>query len=152
MGEWKPTPPPVVELCRIIPSAPQKTCPPVSASGRALLSTTFFSVDFNVSFTVSAHPFMVRRCFSTARLRQQLVLSGPPGAMRARLQPTSSTFVDSRRLIPATPDQTARWLGRRAFCFRLTRLRGFQLLDKVGRSTSFVRMRGKRRKHMKSRC
>ena len=85
--------PPLIGICRANPGALRKTCPPVSAFGRV-----FFRVGFlawlNVPFIVSAHPFMARQCFSTARLRQQLVLAGPLRATRARLQPTSSTFVE----------------------------------------------------------
>ena len=107
---------PLIDICR---ADPRRT--PGGLPARFRIRRAFFALAFlarlNVPFTVRAHPFMARQCSSTARLRQQLVLAGPLRATRARLQPTSSASVDSRRLIPATPDRLPAGPSRRAFCF-----------------------------------
>ena len=94
---------------------------PEGLPARFRIRRVFFALAFlarlNVPFTVRAHPFMARQCSSTARLRQQLVLAGPLRATRARLQPTSSTFVGLAPVDSGYSRPIARWPKPAGFLF-----------------------------------
>ena len=124
--------PPLIGICRANPGALRKTCPPVSAFGRVFFRVGFFA-RLNVPFTVSAHFFMARQCFSTARLRQQLVLAGPLRATRARLQPTSSTFVELASIYSGYSRPIARWPKPAGFSVCLMELRKCRVVGLVQR-------------------
>ena len=66
----QPNLPPLIDnLPGQAPGALQKTCPPVSAFGRAFFTLAYLAW-LNVPFTKHAHPFVARQCSSTALLRQ----------------------------------------------------------------------------------
>jgi hypothetical protein len=82
---------------------------------RAFFSVDFFSSDFNVPFTTSGHAFMARRCFSTARLRQQLVALWTPESAGTRFAANRHSSM-CKRLSTGSAPTTARCIKISSGC------------------------------------